>query len=134
MKVHIGRYTENKPRKIKVRIDPWDTYSMDHTLALVIHPMLVQLAEFCARHQSCSVVEDEDVPLHLHGDEEGIYPRWKYVLDEMVWAFGEHSKEDGDAQFFDTNRELDVEGFTAYMERKQNGFRLFGKYYRGLWT
>ena len=136
MKVHIGSYKENKPRKIEVRIDSWDTYSMDHTLALIIHPMLVQLAEWCARNQSCSVVEEEDAPIHLDwGDEDAeAYPRWKYVLDEMMWAFGEHIKEDGEAQFYDDNGDIDEEGLTAYMERKQNGFRLFGKYYQGLWT
>ena len=32
-------------RKIKVKIDPWDTWNMDHTLALIVLPMLRQLKE-----------------------------------------------------------------------------------------
>jgi hypothetical protein len=70
MKIHIGNYTNgSKPRKINVKIDPWDTHSMDDTLAHVIHPMLVQLAEYCGRHGGCAMVDDEDVPIHLR--EEG---------------------------------------------------------------
>ena len=44
MKVNIGPYPNgNKSRKVKIKIDRHDTYSMDHTLALIILPMLVQL-------------------------------------------------------------------------------------------
>jgi len=32
-------------RKIKIQIDPYDTWSMDHTLSLIIIPMLKQLKE-----------------------------------------------------------------------------------------
>ena len=35
-------YSKNE-RKVKVRIDEYDTWSMDHTLALIILPMLKQL-------------------------------------------------------------------------------------------
>ena len=136
MKIHIGKYTNgSKPRKINVKIDPWDTHSMDDTLAHVIHPMLVQLAEYCGRHGGCAMVDDEDVPIHLREEgEEQYYPRWAYILDEMIWAFGEYVGEEGDAQFFDDAGELDVAGLHAYQERKTNGLRLFGKYYQGLWT
>jgi len=45
-----------------------------------------------------------------------------------------------DAKLFRMDRgpndtsEWDKEGWQAYMNRKQNGFRLFGKYYTSLWT
>ncbi len=43
MKVSIGKYPKKGEQKISVRIDPWDTWSMDRTLALIVHPMLKQL-------------------------------------------------------------------------------------------
>ena len=46
MKINIGKYKKNgNPRTEKIHIDPWDTWSMDYTLALIILPMLNQLKE-----------------------------------------------------------------------------------------
>lgn len=100
MKVYIGPYPgsrSSKERRVSVRIDPYDTWSMDHTLAMIIHPMLVQLRE--TKHGS-PFVADSDVPEHLRSDAPGIPPkenewdtdanhhaRWDWVLDEMIWAF-----------------------------------------------
>lgn len=135
MKIHIGKYNDRKPRKVSVKIKAWDTYSMDETLALIIHPMLVQLTDYCSRHRGCAMVDDEDVPIHLRGEGQELYcPRWEYVLGEMVWAFGEHLSDKGEGIFFDAAGELDEVGLRAYAERKTTGFCLFGKYYQGLWT
>jgi hypothetical protein len=41
MKIRIGPYRKN--RAVHVEIEPHDTWNMDTTLALIIHPMLVQL-------------------------------------------------------------------------------------------
>ena len=41
MKVSIGPYRKNRAER--VIIEPHDTYNMDQTLAMIIHPMLVQL-------------------------------------------------------------------------------------------
>ena len=40
MKVRIGPYRKN--RATRVEIEPYDTWSMDCTLAMIIHPMLDQ--------------------------------------------------------------------------------------------
>ena len=50
-------------RTIKVHIDRWDTWSMDHTLAPIILPMLVQLK---ATKHGAPQVDDKDVPKELH--------------------------------------------------------------------
>jgi len=59
MKVHLGRYPKSisKDRKIKIQIDPWDTWSTDHTLSLIIHPLLVQLQK--TKHGSPNVDDNE---------------------------------------------------------------------------
>lgn len=90
-----------KDQRIKVHIDPWDTWSLDHTLALVIHPALVKLKE--TMHGS-QLVDPEDVPDELRpadgqassglmGDDR-VHERWAWVLDEMIWAFEQCTKPD----------------------------------------
>ena len=93
MKVRIGPY-KNK-RTVKVEIEKFDTWSMDCTLALIIHPMLVQLK--ATKHGS-PYVKDADVPEDLKSTsappkknewdtDDNHHKRWDYVLDEMIFAF-----------------------------------------------
>ena len=43
MKIKIGPYKNKGERKIDIQIDRYDTWNMDHTLALIVLPMLKQL-------------------------------------------------------------------------------------------
>ena len=149
-------------RNIKIRIDKYDTWSMDHTLALIILPMLKQLK--ATKHGS-QIVDDEDVPVYMrHGDpdqcDRWVHYRWEWVLNEMIWAFEQELDEDWENRFChgeakyewelisgneddDTDMYkqvqrnpdyyVDREGIRLYNDRINNGMRLFGKYYRGLW-
>lgn len=127
---------EGDNRKIKVEIHDYDTWNMDGTLAHIIHPMLVQLKK--TKHGSPNV-DNEDVPANLHkpdGSDEwdadaNHHLRWDWVMDEMIWAFETSSLEW--PYFVDDNGVFDVEGSKKYYDRRANGFRLFGKYYQGLW-
>jgi hypothetical protein len=126
MKVNIGRYKKNgSPRKISVKIDGWDIWSLDHTLAEIIHPALVLLKE--KRHGS-GMVDDEDVPEKFIDTENENYnnkfmtERYDYILDEMIYAF-DYIKNDN--VFTGDSKENH--------ERCLNGLRLFGKYYLSLW-
>jgi len=78
-----------------VKIDRWDTWSMDSTLADIILPMLKQLK---ATQHGAVYVDDGDVPDELKStsapprenewDTDGNhFKRWEYVLDEMIFAF-----------------------------------------------
>ena len=78
-----------------VKIDRWDTWSMDHTLADIILPMLKQLRE--TKHGG-PFVDDDDVPDELKSTsapakenewdtDDNHFKRWDYVLDEMIFAF-----------------------------------------------
>ena len=142
-------------QKIQVRIDPWDTWSMDHTLAHIVVPMLKQLKD--TKHGS-PFVDDEDVPEEYRSTnappKENEYDidayhhyRWDWVLYEMTWAF-EQKTYDWEEQYYgdwvvdDSEDGLfggrfvnsDDEGRKAHQERMSNGFRLFGKYYEALWN
>ena len=82
------------PKINYVKIDRWDTWSMDHTLAYIILPMLKQLKD--SKHGAPNV-DDEDVPKELQSiyafpkeeyDVDGNhFARWDWVLDEMIFAF-----------------------------------------------
>ena len=137
----------NQKRVVKVRIDNYDTWSMDHTLALIIIPMLKQLQ---ATKVGSQLVDDEDVPPHMrHSDPKGeyggdnwIHYKWEWILKELIWTFehivdeewrekfwhGEMDWDDDKSTFW-----VDHDGMKEVEERISNGLRLFGKYYRGLW-
>ena len=82
------------PKIDYVKIDRYDTWSMDHTLADIILPMLKQLN---AEKHGAPHVDDGDVPMELQSwtspakDEYDVdgnhFKRWDYVLNEMIFAF-----------------------------------------------
>ncbi len=143
------------PKINYVKIDYWDTWSMDHTLAYMIVPMLKQLQK--DKH-GAPLVDDEDVPEELRStsappkekeyDVDGNhFKRWDWVMDEMIWAFEQKLVDDSTDKFYDWTEvdkavnindqikklKVDHEGLDAHNKRMENGFRLFGKYYQGLW-
>ena len=99
-----------RPRVVDVKIDYWDTWSMDSTLAPIILPMLKQLRD--TKHGS-SMVDMEDVPEYMRTittedwdsqrvfdfynedmpDGYDVHKRWDWVLNEMIFAF-EHLIDD----------------------------------------
>ena len=97
------------PKINYVKIDRWDTWSMDHTLAYIVLPMLKQLK--ATKHGS-PLVDDEDVPegLNLRSTEapakenewdtdENHFKRWDWVLDEMIQAFECKVNDDWEEQY-----------------------------------
>jgi len=144
-----------KKRTIKVKLDYWDTYSVDHTLAIIIAPLVKQLKNIKSGY---GWVDDEDVPEELRShngikDDNGGWDslaekRFEYVLEEIIWAFEQlASDDDSDGDFYDHSKVdnaadistqvsqliVDRDGLTAHWNRINNGTRLFGKYYRNLW-
>jgi hypothetical protein len=171
------------PRTTIVKIDHYDDWSADHTMALIIHPLLKQMKE--SKH-GAPYTDDEDVPEHLRSTaappkenewdtDENHFKRWDWIMDEMIWTFEQLASDDDESQFYhgesdillqgvdadgnaigtprklgekgDENASLyqlingpghtfyvDRAGLDAHNERISKGLRLFGKYYRGLWT
>ena len=137
----INLFLDRRMQKVKVHIDRWDTWSMDHTLAPIILPMLKQLKE--TKH-GAPYVENVDVPKELRMNvhqklaykkdgttDEKFFERWDWILDEMIWAFEQKCRDDWMSDY-DYNK-WDSEGANAHQERMTNGFRLFGRYYESLW-
>lgn len=151
-------------QRVHVKINKWDTWSMDHTLSYIIVPMLKQLQE--TKHGS-PWVDDEDVPENIRSTsapkltkreietghlDEFHHDRWEWVLNEMIWAFEQKTRDDWEGDYykyehFEPNKESkdwseqigmkliweDREGREAHQKRMSNGFKLFGKYYECLW-
>ena len=144
------------PKINYVKIDRWDTWSMDYTLSFIVVPMLKQLKE--TKH-GAPFVDDEDVPEVLKSTsappkenewdtDENHFKRWDWALNEMIWAFEQNLDTNSEEKFFDHAEwdekekdfgknlhkiKIDQPGLKAHQDRKANGFRLFGKYYQGLW-
>lgn len=138
-----------------VKIDCWDTWSMDHSLAPIILAMLKQLKE--SKHGSPNV-DDEDVPDRLKSTsappkenewdtDEYWHERWDWVLDQMIWSFAQLCDDSHENAFYDHSEvkekddfnlqiqkiKVDHDGLNNHNARIDRGLRLFGKYYRALW-
>jgi len=162
MKVKIGKYPEKSDaqRKVKIRISDHDVWSADSTLALIIIPVLKKLKETKKGHP---FVDQEDYPTDIlggdpHDPENPDHRPWEWVLDEMIWAFEQHTI-DWEQQYFSGEPDytweqiegdgspykklvmgpndtftVDREGLDRHRTRMANGRRLFAKYYDCLWT
>lgn len=145
-----------KPKRtIWVSVDDHDLWGMDHTLALMVLPMLKRLKEI--KHGSPQV-DDKDVPESLRSTsapakenewdvDANHFLRWEWVMDEMIWAFTQKTTDNDTRKFFDHSAvdasaelmeqvraiKMDLEGLNAHEDRKQKAFELFGKYYQSLW-
>lgn len=171
-----------RKRKEYIKIDRWDTWNMDHTLALIVLPMLKQLK---STKQGSFLVDLEDVPEYMRTTETedyddqltldfykddvnkdeklgyDIHDRCEWVMNEMIFAF-EHLVDDkweevyrkgkieiisvpcswdenGKPKLYEmkdgpnNTYECDYDGLREVYDRIDNGLKLFGKYYRGLW-
>ena len=98
------------PRINYVKIDFYDTWSMDSTLAPIILPMLKQLRD--TKHGSPQV-DPDDLPEYMRTTDTGdwdsqrvfdfyneeqpdgydVHKKWDWVLNEMIFAF-EHLVDD----------------------------------------
>lgn len=148
-----------RKRTVKVKIDHYDVWSMDHTLSLIIHPMLVKLK---GQKHGFGMIADKDVPKELRSTEPGARDgvtndydwdnnaerRYEWLLDELIWTFEQLANDGNTDQFYDHSEsndpnddinaqisklKVDRKGLKAHEERIANGLILFGKYFQTLW-
>jgi hypothetical protein len=135
----INKIIAKIPKKVKVKIDKYDVWALDYTLALIIAPALKKLKEAKA---GSPFVDDTDVPEHLRVDplevkenewdtDSRYHARWDYVIDEMIWTFEQHAIQN--TYLEDHVGPQDV-AYKEHSARIDNGNRLFGKYYNMLWS
>ena len=115
---------QHRHREVRVRIDRYDTWNMDGTLAILILPMLKQLRD--TKHGSPSGMpafgqtsnsaqfcfafyEEGDRLADLTGHQQ-----WKDILEEMIWTFEQLQPDyDWEDQYWLVRPEID---FTDYPE------------------
>ena len=148
MKVSIGPYPKGKgKRKISIRIDNYDVWSMDHTLSLIILPMLKKLKALKAGVPGDFIdypkSQDAGTEALRKATEEAVREgekKWHACLDEMIWAMSDIASDyKGENEFFKfspdgSQDKIDREGLKKYRERLGAGTALFGKYFMTLWT
>ena len=128
MKINIGEPKKDKSADT-IHIDNFDCWSLDYTLARIIHPALIRLKE--TKHGYPELWEDGMVTHHnwdrqLHFDfiDEDIesnylIDKWNGILDKMIYSFGKIMEDD----YFDNEE----------WEKIQEGLDLFAKHYTSLW-
>tara|TARA_E500000081_G_scaffold138807_1_gene154505 strand:- start:744 stop:1193 length:450 start_codon:yes stop_codon:yes gene_type:complete len=148
MKVNIKNYPNpdgmfykmgiNKEQKVSVKIDKWDTYNMDVTLAHIVYPMLVQLKETKHTHPSDLTEEKWDSILDdmIFSFKSKLY-NWEEEFTSGVWDMELKDKiEPGLMEMTEGPNhtyKIDEKGRKKYQTRVAKGFTLFGKYYNNLW-
>lgn len=155
-----------KKRNVKIKINNYDLWNVDWTLAIIILPLL---KEFKKLGNSYPLVDDCDVPTELkstscikpedeHYFDSNAENRWNWVMEEMIWTFEQLQPDyDYEAQYYSGESDLyferiegteyselkhspndtfkiNREGLQKHKERINNGLRLFGKYFRSLWS
>ena len=152
-------WVQSKKRRMEyVHIDNYDVWGMDHTLALIIHPMLLKLK---TQKHGYGFIDNKDVPKELRSTAPGgrtglknsydwdnyAEARYSWMLDELIWTFEQIANDDNESQFYDHSEsekepdfnksikklKVDRAGLEAHHKRIENGLRLFGKYFRTLW-
>ena len=128
MKINIGEPKKDKSADT-IHIDNFDCWSLDYTLARIIHPALIRLKE--TKHGYPELWEDGMVTHHnwdrqLHFDfiDEDIetnylIDKWNRVMDKMIYSFGKIMED----AYFDNEE----------WETIQEGLDLFAKHYTSLW-
>lgn len=141
---------DKRKQRVKIEIHDHDIWSADYTLSLIIVPILEKLKDL--KH-GAPFTDIEDVPEELKptGDDpvdmtdNTHFQRWDWILDEMVWSFKQIRDDNYTEKYLkfedDPNDPLsfkpsyeDREGLERHEQRINNGLRLFGKYFRHLWS
>ena len=152
MKIKIGNYPTRRfyhnwtydwfgyspKQRTSIKIHNYDTWSMDHTLAPIILPMLKQLKE--TKHGAPNV-DMEDVPRELRATKKQLdaygkncdvdpkfFDRWDWVLDEMIFAFDSKVNEGWEEQFETGENDIQwktLEGGMSEMVRGPNDTKVY---------
>lgn len=159
----INQIVKHRKRKIKIRIDREDTWCMDNTLAYIIVPMLKQLKatkhgapfvddEDVPEHLRSTAAEPKK---NEWDTDSNHFKRWDWVMDEMIHAFECELDDDWEDQFHSGDCDFqfkktedgmsemvrgpkhthvyDRDSAKIAWNRRDNGRRLFAKYYHNLW-
>ena len=105
MKAKLGKHPKgDSPRRVSIEVDNFDTWSMEHTVALLVLPMLIQLKN-TMHGVPGSFVNDEVEDYYaqkvfdfMQEDKDEVFvqgvKRWNDTLDKMIWSFQQLALDD----------------------------------------
>jgi len=126
MKVSLGKFLKNAHRKISIEIDKFDTWGLDHTLALIILPALIQLKQ--TKHgvpgefidESCEDYSNQAVFDFMKEDKDEVFQKncdkWEETLDKMIWSFQQIAYEDYEDKYHHGDLSLEWEKGESYTD------------------
>lgn len=156
---YLARFCEwlhsKRKRQVYIRIDKYDSWSADSTIALIALPLIKQLQ---ATKNGSGFIEDIDVPEHLRSTsapiknnewdlDDNFHKRYEWFLDEVIWALSCVVSDDDTDKYYEHGEpikgetmmetigriKVDREGLDAHYARKQHALMMFGKYFETLW-
>ncbi len=142
---------DKKKRVVYTKIDDYDVWNLDNTLAQVILPALKEYRKITFAIPS-NIHDTAGLPYPTETDEEYeiALKKWHETLDKMIWSF-EQITSDYEQQFYSVEGEIadpifkdgqlnwktkptiDFDALKHHDKKIQEGLDLFGKYYRNLW-
>jgi hypothetical protein len=161
MKIEIGNHPglkSKKKRVVKVRIHSYDSWNLDHTLALVISPAL---KKFDKNHGIPASMFPAGTDFDYNNAKSREYQKiektaqkkWDDTLDRMRWSFDQIARHEPDEPKYPLKTSKDLSDLTkkktpaqqakikkwiskinTYQARIQDGLNLFGVHYRDLWN
>jgi hypothetical protein len=108
MKVNLSRYPKKMGyQKVNITIDNYDTWSLDHTLAKIILPCLIQLK--ATKHGIPANLTERDTDYEQQTfdfydeDDDLVYKTdevlWNEILDKMIWSFQQLAIDNYDSKY-----------------------------------
>ena len=109
MKISMGKFPKSGERKIDIKIDNFDTWNLDHTMAMILYPALLQLkeikhglpSEFAEvggedwhNQQSFDFYSETTAECFALGEK-----RWGEVMDKMIWSFQQLALDNYDDKY-----------------------------------
>lgn len=104
MKVYIGPFPKKGKRKIKIKMDGYDTWNLDSTLAYILVVALKQMKKDNNGIPSTMFGDDYKTDLRkgesrkayknrLKKSESVALKRWLEILDKMIWSFQQINRD-----------------------------------------
>jgi hypothetical protein len=97
MKISMWKFLKHGERRVDIKIDNFDTWNLDHTMAMILYPALIQLKE--VKHGVPSEfaevggedwISQQSFDFYTETNAEcfdlGV-ARWNETLDKMIWSF-----------------------------------------------
>jgi len=117
MKVNIGKFSpRNGNRKINVKIEKFDAWSLDNTLSLIILPALIQLKQSKMGvpgdfvNDSAEDYNDQATFDFMKEDKDEVFEKgcdaWDDTIDKMIWSFQQIALGDYDSKYH--HGEMDI--------------------------